>query len=147
MTDLKPTILGQFSGADQSGDRETVSGADWKTSSTSRHTTGAAAQTSWWSVGVVVVVAAWVKGQVAVDILHTFTVTLKGQQIFNVASRLDVAKKGVFSKYLNIQNLSLQAEEEKQQKTLQFSHFSYLSAQPRRKRNNPWSDCLIYCSM
>lgn len=43
---FQPTILGQFSGADQSGDSEAVSGADRQTSSSSGHAAGAAAQTS-----------------------------------------------------------------------------------------------------
>lgn len=106
------TILGQFCGADQSGDSEAVSGADRKSSSASGQAAGAAAQTSWRSVGVVVVVAGWVLGQVAVDILHSLAVTLNGQRIVNVASGPDVAEKGYFQKYLNSQNLWLQAEEE-----------------------------------
>lgn len=74
----KRTILGQFGGADQGGDIEDVSGADWEATSTPGHAAGAAAQCCP-LVRVVVVVAGWVQRQVAVHILHALAVTLRGQ--------------------------------------------------------------------
>lgn len=132
---FKPTILGQFSGADQSRDSEAVSRADRKTSS--GHGAGAAAQTSWRSVGVVVVLAGWLQGQVAVDILHTLAVTLNRQRIVNVASRPDVAKKGYFQNIWIVNICSCKAEEEKQQERSSFSLLIY-QLSPEGRNDKQW---------
>ncbi len=73
-----PTILREFGGADQCGDGEAVSWADWQAASTPRHAAGAAAQRCH-LVGVAVVVAGRGQWQVAVHILHALAVTLREQ--------------------------------------------------------------------
>lgn len=71
-----PTILSEFGRADQCGDGEAVSRADWQAASTPRHAAGAAAQPCP-LVEVAVLVAGGGQWQVAVHILHTLAVTLK----------------------------------------------------------------------
>lgn len=96
---VRPTILGQLSGAHQSGDSEAVSGADRETPSASGHAAGAAVQASRRSVGVAVVLAGGGQRQVAVHLLHALAVTLRGQSFvtFGVSSP-DVAERGgIFS--------------------------------------------------
>ena len=75
---IKPTILGEFGGADQCGDSEAVSGADRQASPTTRQSAGAAAQCCR-LVGVTVVVAGRGQRQVGVHILHALAVTLRGE--------------------------------------------------------------------
>lgn len=80
-----PTILGEFGGADQGGDAEAVSRADWE-ASTPWHAAGAAAQRCH-LMEVSMVVASRGQWQVAVHIFHTLAVTLRGQYegvIFNL---------------------------------------------------------------
>lgn len=80
-----PTILGEFGGADQGGDAEAVSRADWQASSTPGHAVGVAAQRLH-LVGVAMLVAGRGQRQVAVHIFHALAVTLRGQRegvIFN----------------------------------------------------------------
>lgn len=74
----KPTILGQFGGADQRGDGEAVPGTDREASSAPGHAAGAAAQRHP-LVRVTVVVSGRLQRQVAAHVFHTLAVALRRQ--------------------------------------------------------------------
>lgn len=81
---LAPTILGEFSGADEGGDGETVPGAYRQASPAPRHAAGAAVQPCP-LVGVAEMVTGRRQGQVGVHVFHAFAVTLTRHVRFYVS--------------------------------------------------------------